>query len=314
MKFKKNIGMAVILILSHTLLSCENIRDEQPTLALTVVSNPNFTLLEAAALKTGLALALSNTNVNDVEGNQTIFAPTNEAFAKLQLTDEASLSALNTDFLRKTLLYHINDGLISGDDLASATAFTPEKKLIRRGEELYINGSKILFTDAPAIKGAFHGIDRILLSTQINLLESVVAFSQGEIYSIPDLGFLLEAIEYAGLEDMLIANGELTIFAPTDQAFKLLGLEQAEDIQMLSKNEVRDILLNHIVQDGGKFTSEQDKLSQTTAGGGKIEYTPLEDGYFSIHSNGQAKSAQMLIPDIKTSNGVVHVVDQVLIP
>lgn len=306
--------MAVILILSHTLWACENIRDEQPTLALTVVSNPNFTILEAAALKTGLALALSNSNGNDVGGNQTIFAPTNEAFAKLRLSDEAGLSALNTDFLRKTLLYHLNDGLISGEDLAAARDFPPEKKLIRRGEELYINGSKILFTDAPAINGTFHGIDKILLSTQMNSLESVVAFSQGEIYSNPELGFLLEAVDYAGLEDILTDSRGWTIFAPTDQAFKLLGLEQADDIRKLSKNEVRDILLNHIVQDGGKFTSEQDKLEQTAAGGGKIQYTPAEDGYFSIRSNGQVQPAQMLIPDIKTSNGVVHVVDQVLIP
>lgn len=312
--FKFNTGIAIILWIGCTFLACENITDEDPTIAKIVVSNPFFTLLEAAAVKSDLALALSSANPNDENGNYTIFAPTDDAFARLNFTHEASLAALNNGFLRNTLLFHVADGIISGEELKSATHIGIEKKLIRRGDDLYINGSKILFTDAQSINGAFHGIDKILLATGLNMTASVLALSQGEVFSTPEMTFLLEAVNYTGLGDFLANTEGLTVFAPTDEAFKALGLDNPNDIRNLSKEDVEAILSNHIVQDGGKFTSEQDNLVQTTLGGGVIEYTKVDNGYFWVKSKGNNRNTQMLVPDIKTSNGVVHIVDQVLLP
>ena len=74
------------------------------------------------------------------------------------------------------------------------------------------------------------------------------------------------------------------------------------------------VLLNHAIGDGGTFTSEQTTTNQATAGGGTLTYSTFSNGTFTIKSNGITTPANMVIPDIQCSNGVVHVIDKILLP
>src|SRR5690606_35010058 len=100
------------LLLTFSFTACETVsafEDELPSIAYIAVSNPDFSTLEAAAVTGGVAVALSNRNPNDPTGNYTVFAPTNNAFARLGLNEE-TLGVLQKPFLTNTLLYHVSNG------------------------------------------------------------------------------------------------------------------------------------------------------------------------------------------------------------
>src|SRR6478672_13792047 len=114
MKFNGNLYFKslIILVTFISLLGsgCKKEEDENPTIAQVAVSMPGFSQLEAAAIKGDLAVALSNRNANDPAGAYTVFAPTNDAFAKLGLVKPSDLSVLQKPFLQTVLLYHVNNG------------------------------------------------------------------------------------------------------------------------------------------------------------------------------------------------------------
>ncbi|TMO81126.1 fasciclin, partial [Pseudoalteromonas ruthenica] len=78
---------------------------------------PAFSTLKGAAIQGGVAVTLSNKNPNDAGGNFTVFAPTNDAFARLGLTDAGTLGVLQNSFLTNTLLYHVSNGNLPGSSI-----------------------------------------------------------------------------------------------------------------------------------------------------------------------------------------------------
>ncbi|MDG2433772.1 fasciclin domain-containing protein, partial [Flavobacterium sp.] len=162
-----NIKSALLAFtLLATLVSCNNdYADEKPTIANIAVTNPAFSTLEAAAIQGGVAVVLSNKNAGDASGNFTVFAPTNDAFARLGLVDAGSLGALNNSFLTNTLLYHVSNGnLPSTQFTAGSTSGSAlqglTRRFITRGSDVYINGSKIILTNVSASNGTVHAIDK----------------------------------------------------------------------------------------------------------------------------------------------------------
>lgn len=317
------------LIVTFSFTACEtesNFEDELPSIAYIAVSNPDFSTLEAAAVAGEVAVTLSNPNPNDPSGSYTVFAPTNDAFARLGLNEE-TLGVLQKPFLTSTLLYHVSNGdLLSGNIMAggmTASALGPNRRFITRGNDIYINGSKILATDIAASNGTVHVIDKVMIATGVDVVQSAIALQSSSVFTSPELSFLVEAVVYADLAGALTASPgspDFTVFAPTDQAFKDLGtalgltFNEPADIRQLPQEVVATVLLNHVLV-GDSFTSELDAGTVTPLGGDPLTLGAFMNGTLTVTGAGNGGAeANMVIPDVQTTNGVVHVIDRVLLP
>ncbi|MFC4261850.1 fasciclin domain-containing protein [Ferruginibacter yonginensis] len=311
--------MAVAATAAVMLTSCEKYDNELPSIAAIAVAGADFSTLEAAAIQGGVAVTLSNKNAGDPSGNFTVFAPTNAAFARLGLVDAGSLGVLQNSFLTNTLLYHVSNGnllnsaLTTGSTSGSALGGLT-RRIITRGADKYINGSKILATDVKASNGTVHVIDKVLLATGTNIVASAQLLSTAKVFKNPELTFLVQAVVTSGLATVLSdPASNFTIYAPTDAAFRAAGFPNVAAVAAAPPAVLQQVLLNHAVGTG-RFTSEQTGLTATTAGGGTLTYSAFNNGVFTIKSNGIMTPANMVIPDIQCSNGIVHVIDRVLLP
>jgi uncharacterized surface protein with fasciclin (FAS1) repeats len=319
----KNLNIKSALLaftLLATLVSCNNdYADEKPTIANIAVTNPAFSTLEAAAIQGGVAVVLSNKNAGDASGNFTVFAPTNDAFARLGLVDAGSLGALNNTFLTNTLLYHVSNGNLSSTQFTAGSTSGSAlqgltRRFITRGSDVYINGSKIVITNVSASNGTVHAIDKVMLATGANIVASAQAVAGGGVFKKPELTFLVAAVVKSGLAATLSdPNANFTIYAPTDAAFIAAGFPNVAAVSAAPAATLQAVLLNHAIG-GGKFTSEQTALTAMTAGGGMLTYSAFNNGVFTVKSAGITSPANMVIPDIKCTNGIVHIIDKVLLP
>lgn len=316
---------AVCLLIGFS--SCEKDEPVVPTIAGIAVTNPDFSLLEGAAVQGGVAGVLSNPNPNDPSGSYTVFAPNNAAFGRLGFTTEADFAVLDKNFLTSTLLYHVFDGDLAGSSIqtgmTSGSALGPARRFIERGSERYINGSRILATDVMADNGTVHVIDKVLLATGVDIVQSAIALSSAQVFRSPELSFLVEAVVYADLAEALTASEgspSFTVFAPSDAAFRQLGedlgvpLNEPADIRNLPVETVTAVLLNHVIADGGQFTSEMNEGVASPLGGSSLSIGAFNNGVLTVQGNGNGEVANMLIPDVQTVNGVVHMIDRVLLP
>lgn len=312
-------SVVVALSLITTLISCDSeYKDETPSIAGIAVANPNFSTLEGAAVQGGVVGVLSNSNPNDPSGHYTVFAPTNDAFVRLGLVNAGSLGALQNSFLTSTLLYHVSNGDLLANMITnggtSASALGVDRRFISRGSDLYINGSKIILTNVNASNGTVHAIDKVMIATGANIVASAQALASSAVFKNPELTLLVEAVKSAGLVEALSdEDANFTIYAPTDAAFIAAGFKTRADFDNVPQSTLKTILLNHAVG-VGKFTSEQTSLTATTAAMGTLTYSPFLNGVFTVKSNGNTTPAKMVIPDIQCTNGIVHVIDQILLP
>lgn len=321
------IALAAI-VLSTVITSCSKDKDVDPTIAQVAVSMQGFSQLEAAAIRGGVAGVLSEKNLApNSGGNYTVFAPTNEAFAKLGLVNPQDLNALQKAFLTNVLVYHVNNGstlksaLIDG--FAVPSLLGPTKRIVSRGNDLFVNGSKIIATNVKADNGTIHVIDKVLLASGANIANTAIFFAQGQGFVNPELSFLVAAVVYCDLVPALSdASANYTVFAPTNQAFKDLGkllgvaLDNPEDIRKLPKATVTQVLLTHVFNESGgaRFTSQMFEGNITALNGQVVALGAYNNGVLSVKGRGNASPANMVIPDVQTTNGIVHVIDRVLLP
>ena len=316
---------SIAAIAALTFASCEKKVDINPSIAGVAVTNSAFSTLESAAIRGGVVGVLSNANAGHPSGKFTVFAPTNDAFARLGLNGANDLLVLNQTFLTNTLLYHVSNGPLAGSSIMAGgtnmSLLGPTKRFINRGADKFINGSKIIATDVQASNGVIHAIDKVMLATGADVANSTIALTQSKVFTSPELTFLLEAVLYCDLAGALSnPNGPYTVFAPTDAAFKQLGvilgvpLNKPSDIRSLPKATVTQVLLTHVFS-GSKFTSELNAGTQTALNGQSITLGAYNNGVLTVKGNGNGASvANMVIPDVQCTNGIVHVIDRVLLP
>ena len=319
---------ALMLGLALAGSGCAKNKDVDPSITNIAVTNADFQLLEDAAIRGGVAGTLANKNPNDPQGNYTVFAPNNAAFNRLGIREAVDLTALQPTFLTNTLLYHVFSGSLAGSALkrrsTSPSAIGITRRIIVRADSSkYVNGSKILGTDLKASNGLVHPIDKVLIATGGNIVQSAVALQTSQVFVKPELTFLVEAVLYADLAATLSGPGPFTVFAPTDQAFKDLGvalnvpLNQPSDIRKLPKSTVQAVLLNHALGGalGGQFTPElPEGTTVTSAGGAPVTFGAFTNGVLTVKGAKNTTPANMVIPDVQCTNGVVHVIDRVLLP
>ena len=321
---RRLLGLATSLLL---LAGCQHDPEPTPSITHLVVTTADFSELEDAAIRGNVAVTLSNPNpAPGAEGNYTVFAPNNAAFARLGLRTANDLLALDRTFLTNTLLYHVGNGAVPSSTLQpgylTPAVSGPMRRIVERGGQRYVNGSRIVATDVTAANGTVHVIDKVLLATSGDIVQSAVALTKSQVFVQPELTFLVEAVLYTNLAGALSAapgSPQLTVFAPNDQAFKdlltqLLGISnpQPADIRRLPQSTVAAVLLHHVVP-GGQFTSElPENTTVQTAGNTTLRLGAFANGVLPLTSG--ATSADMVVPDVQCTNGVVHVIDHVLLP
>ncbi len=271
----------------------------------TAVADGRFTTLVAAVQAAGLVETLKG------EGPFTVFAPTDEAFAKLPAgTVEDLLKPENLEALQNILLYHVVPGKVMAADVtALESAETASGQMVAIKTDMgnvNINDAKVVITDIETSNGVIHVIDAVLLppAELTDIVDTAVA--DGRFTT------LVAAVQAAGLVETLKGEGPFTVFAPTDDAFAKLPEGTVEELLKPENLEtLQNILLYHVVP--GKVMAEDvvmlDGQMVDTALEGKQIAISVKDGKVYLND-----SAEVIITDIETSNGVIHVIDAVLLP
>jgi transforming growth factor-beta-induced protein len=275
------------------------------------VADGRFNTLVAAVQAADLVDTLKS------EGPFTVFAPTDDAFAKLpEGTVEALLEDIPT--LTDILLYHVVSGKVMAADvvnLSSADTVLGKPVSIRvEGDNVFVNDAQVIITDVEASNGVIHVIDTVILppADEPATLPETGAMLQADTdivdIAVADGRFntLVAAVQAADLVDTLKSEGPFTVFAPTDDAFAKLP-EGTVEALLADIPTLTDILLYHVVSGKVMAADVVNLTSADTVLGKPVSIRVEGDNVF-------VNDAQVIITDVEASNGVIHVIDTVILP
>lgn len=278
----------------------------------TAAESGKFNTLVNALVATGLDGALKT-------GDFTVFAPTDEAFSKLPTgTVEKLLKPENRETLAAILKVHVVPGKLTRDSFSGSvkTLNGPVELVIDSHDRPTVNGVPIRGNSISCSNGKILVINQVLMPTakencktpEPNRVESKSGNILGVARKAGSFKILLKAIEAAGLTDVLEGDGPFTVFAPTDEAFaKLPEGTIAKLLTPAGKDDLIAILKYHVV--AGKITAKQAVAAgKATSLLGKGYPIELNEGRLTI------KKSKVVANDIMAGNGVIHVIDTVLIP
>jgi uncharacterized surface protein with fasciclin (FAS1) repeats len=256
------------------------------------VSAGSFKTLVAAVKAAGLVETLKG------KGPFTVFAPTDEAFSKVPKDMiDALLKPENKAKLTAILTYHVVPGKVMAADVVKMkSARTVNGQMVSinvKGDTVMVDNAKVIKTDIEASNGVIHVIDTVILPKDI--VDTAVAAGVFET--------LVAAVKAAGLVDTLKGEGPFTVFAPIDDAFKKLPAGTVESLlKPENKDKLKAILTYHVIS-GKVMASDLLKMtSAKTVNGQNVAIGLTID------------NARVVQPDIKCSNGVIHVIDNVILP
>ncbi|MDG2422415.1 MAG: fasciclin domain-containing protein [Phycisphaerales bacterium] len=288
------------LIASSVIALGPNCGSATPTLAEVAASDGRFQTLVAAVDAAGLMSTLQGSE------SYTVFAPTDAAFAKLPAgTVESLLKPENKQLLQSVLLYHVVPGNMPAKHvLGSKVIATANGQRLDVSncctEGPKIDGAKIVLTDIKASNGTIHVIDSVVLPSQLNIAE--LASSQGTFQT------LLAAAKAANLVDALSAKGPITVFAPTDAAFAKLPDGTIEELlKPENKEKLAAILTYHVVPGRVYSDAAIEAGMATTLQGNNATIRSKSEGVYIDNS-------KIVMTDLEASNGVIHVIDTVMMP
>lgn len=306
---RRTILMAAAAGASATLLQACGGGDDEPQRNIVELaqSNPDLSILVEAVVAAGLAPTLST-------GSLTVFAPTNAAFAalltELGVTKEALLA--NKTLLTAVLTYHVLGTTVPRASVPLGKAITPVGggffKVEAAGSGLRITDgrnrtSNITATDIQASNGVVHLVDKVLLPADKDIVATASA--------LPDFSILVEAVVAAGLVSTLQGTGPFTVFAPTNAAFAALLAELGVTKEALLANTalLTSVLTYHVVP--GRVLKADVPVNTAI--------TTVQGQTFTINASlaitdSRGRQSSIVATDVFTSNGVIHVVDKVLLP
>lgn len=265
----------------------------------TAVDAGSFTTLVAAVQAAGLVETLKG------KGPFTVFAPTDEAFAKLPAgTVENLLKPENLGTLKQILTYHVVPGAVTGEQvvtLPDATTVNGQRVVISAwGDTVKIGKAKVIQADIATSNGVIHVIDTVIMPETKNIVE--VADAAGSFTT------LLAAAKAAGLAGVLAGDGPFTVFAPTDEAFEALGTDTIQGLlKPENKAKLADILKYHVVPGRVYARGAVAAGSARTLQGDALRVS-INEGRVVVNGAG------IVMSDVQATNGVVHVIDRVLLP
>lgn len=309
--------MTVITMVSFalfTLASCSDDDDEMPdpegpaSITAIVVDNPDFSMLKTAVVKAGLTETL------DGEGTFTVFAPDNDAFMAAGLSG-SDIESLSPETLKSILLYHTLGSKVNAADVPAGPNASVETLngnsiyVTSNSDGVFVNGIMVKQADVEASNGVIHVISNVFMPPVGNIVETAQANE--------DLSFLVAAVVRASeggtnVAALLSGTDAYTVFAPTNQAFQDAGFQTVQDIQNANPDDLTAILTYHVVE-GRAFSSDLTDDQQVMML--NAENTTINlDGAPTIMGAGNTESSNIVKTNIVATNGVVHVIDRVLLP
>ena len=316
---KKTFLFSTLVMLSAVFFSSCSEETTQPTTTTTetktivdVAEENNFTMLKAALDRVGLTSTLEG------DGPFTVFAPTDDAFTALLVELNAnSLDDIDDATLTQVLLNHVVSGKVMAGDLATGYVNSLADGAEETKVSIYVdlssgvmlnNRSSVTTADVMADNGVVHVIDKVLLVP--NVVQSALAN--------PNFSILVQALtrtdHTTDFVSVLSGDGPFTVFAPTNAAFQAL-LNSNMDWNSLDDIPVAtlDAVLKYHVVAGANVTASEitDGLQPATVQGSSITINLGDDVTIT---DGQSNNSTVIVTDVQTTNGVIHAIDQVLLP
>ena len=302
---------SAILFSGFTLTSCkkDDAAPAQKSIVELAASTPDLSYLAAAVTRAGLAATLSGS------GTFTVFAPTNDAFIAAGFPTIDAINAADPSALSAILLYHTLGSIVKASDVpagpnaAVATLNTKSIYVTSNSRGVFVNGTPVVTADVLASNGVVHIIGKVLIPPAGNIVETA--------QSVPDLSYLVAAILRAstGSTDVaavLSGTGPFTVFAPTNDAFIAAGFATIDDINATDPDALAGILTYHVLN-GWVFSSDlSEGLTPTMLNGGTVNITL--SGGAKVKGKSNESGSNIIATDVVTTNGAVHLIDQVLLP
>ncbi len=279
--------------------------------------NNNFTTLIAAVKAASPAILATLLGEGPSGNGMTLFAPTNAAFEAAGITslpDQATLDAV--------LTYHLIDGVVMSNQLPVTTVAAPATvstvggdfylSNMGNGVGVYINGNTMVTAvdiDPAAAKSASNGVVHVIDRTLLPPSQDIVAIAIAGGFSK-----LAAALTEAGLVSTLQGAGPFTVFAPTDAAFDALYTAlEVSGPEGVADATLEAVLLYHVLGLRAFSSDLEDQLMPTTVGGSAFTLNVSESGV-SISDGGSDTDANVTGVNVLGTNGVIHVIDKVLLP
>lgn len=312
--------IAILFFGMVVMTSCNNGDDNTPkplNIVETAKTLPQLSILVQAIVKADLVGALS------ADGDKTVLAPTNAAFTAL-LADKgfSSLSEVPNNVLKQILLNHVIGGSnITSSELLGNTGYTNTLADGPNGTKLSLyfdgnsgvvfnGGAKVTIADVNASNGIIHVVDKVID------LPTIATFATTN----PALSTLVAVLQYADTGSPTVpyiatvsnpTAGPFTVFAPTNDAFNALLAElKVSALTDIPTSVVDAVLLQHIVN--ANVQSSQLTSGTVNTLGGPI--TANATTFTLVDANNRTSNIITSLVDIQGVNGVVHVIDAVLLP
>lgn len=312
MTIKFNLLWACLLaiLLPLGLIGCNDDDDinvnEDKTLVEIAVEDDRFTTLVSALQRTGLDAVLA-----DEDAEFTVFAPTNDAFNALGV----DLNTLSDEQLRNILLYHVIGGNIASTAIPQGKTYINTAATVGPGGNAltaYIerdgniveinNAATVTAVDINGENGVLHVIDAVLMPLDI----------VGHAAANDDFAELVNALGAASgdlISTLSRSDQIFTVFAPVNSAFEAISDEAAN----LTPDQLASVLTYHVVAGANVRSSDlTDGQSVTTVQGETFIVNIGDNGVSITDANGNV--ATVVLADVQATNGVIHVIDEVIMP
>ena len=305
---RRTVLMTAALGASTTLLQACGGGDDEPQRNIVELAQntPELSILVEAVVAAGLAPTLST-------GTLTVFAPTNAAFAALLTELGVTKEALLADKPRLTavLTYHVLGTKVMRADVPLGKAITPVSGgffKIESSNGLKVTDGRnrvttITSTDIQASNGVVHLVDRVLLPADKDIVATASA--------LPDFSILVEAVVAAGLVGTLQGAGPFTVFAPTNAAFgALLSELGVSKTDLLANTALLTTVLSYHVVSGRVLKAEVPVNTPIAT----VQGQTFTVNAGLVITDQRTRQSNIVVTDVFTSNGVIHVVDKVILP
>jgi len=298
----KILFLASVLITTIAFTSCNKDDETEP---INLPTNDIIQIAQSSGFNS-LATALTITNlVDDLQGDGpfTVFAPTDEAFAALLETiGQTDINDVPVEVLEQILLYHVVPSSVMSTQISDGDVTTLQGTTVNVSTMggIMVNGASVVMPyDVEASNGIIHTVDQVLVPASIAQFVNTVL---EPAYFNKNFSTLISAAVKAELVSTLLDTPNLTIFAPSNDAFTMSGINPND----IDKETLAMVLTYHVV--GAKVLSTQIPSEATTVNGKNINFSLVSSGNYI---NG---TTEIVAVDIESGSGVVHVIDKVLLP
>jgi len=307
----KTIMIATVALAMVTFVGCSTKDDPTtppgPTKDIVQIAKetPVLSTLVTAIETAGLGQALSG------DGPFTVFAPTNAAFDKLE---EGVLQTLldNPTILAQVLQYHVLNGKVMAADVTTGSVPTlldgANLNLAVNGTTISINElATVVGKDVEASNGVVHLIDEVLIPPTIELpKDNIVEIAQ----ATPSLSTLVSVLtKFPDLVNALSSDGTYTVFAPDNDAFEALLVAIGQtSIDDVPESVLRKVLEYHVIATAAVMSGDLSDGQTADALSGEQITVAINGGDVLI------SGSKVMTPDVEASNGVVHIMENVMVP